>query len=200
MKNRASYAIIIVISLILVYFTKQWLNSQKAMMKAQEPIQKTEYVFDGSTYVDPYGITTCYPSDVERWKREQAKKGKNAGETASSSKGKYHYHITLSNAHREWDNYDKEVNADGSVRMRKRSSDLSYLNGTYEWDMDLYLSNDDAILSYIIENYNTLKKYKVKPTSNRNIYDEYNDNLDAYLDDPEDEITFDPDIYDFLDD
>lgn len=33
-----------------------------------------------------------------------------------------------------------------------------------------------------------------------NIYDEYQDRLDDYLDDPEDEIRFDPEVFDFQDD
>ena len=45
--------------------------------------------------------------------------------------------------------------------------------------------------------------YKFKPeesSPSSNIYDEYQDRLDDYLDDPEDEIRFDPEIFDFQDD
>lgn len=194
--NRAAYAIIIAVAIPLVYFTKQWINSQKAI--GEERVNhKVEYEFDPETYVDPYGITRCYPSDYKRMEKERMKK--HNLKTPAEGKGKYHYHVNLSNIHRDWETYDRETMADGSVRLRKTSSDLSYLNGTYDWYMDLYLPDDDAILSYIIENYSTLKKYKVSATV-PDIYDEYNNRLDEYLDDPEDEIAFDPDIFDFLDD
>lgn len=193
--NRMAYVLITVVSLIAVYFTKQWLDSQKEI--PNDPyVPAPELKFDPATYVDPYGKTTCYPSDVKRMEKERMKK---SGNKTTTERGKYHYHVNLSNVHREWESYDSETLADGSVRLKKKSSDLSYLNGTYDWDMDLYLANDDEILSYIIENYATLKKYKVSEGMT-NIYDRYNDNLDEYQDDPEDEITFDPDTYYFLDD
>lgn len=179
--SRIAYIIVIAVSLFAVYETKQWLNAQKAKHIIEQPPAQEEYVFDPETYVDPYGITTCYPSDSERIRRERAK---NAIHSPTQSKGKYHYRITVSNLHRD---------------RRRHSSDLSYLNGTYEWDMDLYITDQDELLSYIINNYDVLKRYKVASDAS-NIYDIYNDNYDDYRDDPEDEITYDPDIYNFLDD
>ena len=41
---------------------------------------------------------------------------------------------------------------------------------------------------------------EAKPRKRVNIYDYYQDHLDDYQADPEDEITFDPEIFDFLDD
>lgn len=41
---------------------------------------------------------------------------------------------------------------------------------------------------------------KGKTRKRVNIYDYYQDHLDDYQADPEDEITFDPEIFDFLDD
>ena len=38
-----------------------------------------------------------------------------------------------------------------------------------------------------------------KKSKTTNAEDEYNDRLDAYLDDPEDELRFDPEIFDFQD-
>ena len=193
--NRTTYAIIIVVSLILVYLTKQWLDSRKAL-KVDPIVPKQEQPFDPETYVDPYGITRCYPSDRKRLQKEREDKAK---KKSATSKGKYHYHVNVSNVHRDRETYDREILADGSVRLKKKSTDLSHINGTYDWDMDLYITDDDELLSYIINNYDWLKKYKVSG-SESNIHDDYNNRIDDYLDDPEDETTFDPDIFNFLDD
>ena len=56
--------------------------------------------------------------------------------------------------------------------------------------------------------YSPGEKYEVKTgdllkdnsSKSINIPDEYNDHLEEYLDDPEDEITYDPEIYDFQND
>lgn len=197
--NTRVYILISAIGIILVYLTKQWLDSQKPVVDEEKPAWM-DYKFDPSTYVDPYGTTTCYPSDVERnRKKKEAAGAKQDYHPVASSKGKYHYLVTISNAHREWEEYETQTMADGSIRMRKKSTDLSYLNGTYEWDMDLYISDDNELFSYIKNNYPRMKQYKISAGAS-NIYDEYNDRLDDYLDDPEDEITYDPDIFYFLDD
>ena len=55
-----------------------------------------------------------------------------------------------------------------------------------------------------------MQKYKVSTTDpfggiikspgGRNPEDEYNDRMDEYLDDPEDELEFNPEVFDFQDD
>lgn len=189
--EKSRYFIIVFLSLIAVFFTKQWLNSVRHNSVKPE-LPRKEYKFDAANYVDPYGSTTCYPSDHKRLSSKRKSKG-------NSKTGKYHYRITLGNVHREWESFEQETLADGRLRLKRDDKDLSYLAGTYEWDMDLYIPEKDDILTYILEHYDELKKFKTNKGVN-NIYDEFNDNIDNYLDDPEDEITYVPDIYDFLKD
>ena len=90
------------------------------------------------------------------------------------------------------------------------SSQIKALNGVYEWQCTIAFKTQREMFDYICEHFNEMQKYKVgsspisqksvKSSRHTNIYDEYQDRLDDYLDDPEDEITFDPDIFDFQDD
>ena len=196
--NRRNYTIAFIVLMILVFLTDQCAEKKETTSHQTQNVQSNGEL-DMSNYVDPYGITTCYPTDVERNRRKKANNNQRARHSVSESKGLYHYRVTVSNLQREWDRYEQETMANGTVRMRKISDDLSHINGTYEWDMDLYITDDNELLSYIIKNYNILKKYKVNGDAS-NIYDDYNNRIDEYLDDPEDEITFDPDIFNFLDD
>ena len=176
-KGKKLFCYILIISAII---SLNSYISRTEQSKQQHPL-KQEYKFDPNTYVDPYGTTTCYPSDISK----------------SKPKGKYHYKVTISNASQELNTYEKEELINGELRLRKTSPDISYLNGTYIWDSDVYLPDEDAMFNYICTHYNEMKKYKVSGRS-KNIYDEYNDRLYDYLEDPEDEIEYDPDIFDFL--
>lgn len=123
------------------------------------------------------------------------------------ARGKYHYVVTISDARRDWETYEQQTLINGEVRLKKTSSDISEINGTYIWDMDEYLPTEEAMFNYILSNYSRMKQYKVqstpsqKSTSSRKCdADEYNDRLDEYLADPEDESEFPPEIFDFLQD
>lgn len=74
---------------------------------------------------------------------------------------KYHYTLTISNAQREWETYETQEMINGEVRFRKTSPDVTYLNGYYEWDSDIYLPDENAMFNYICDNYEIMKKYKV---------------------------------------
>lgn len=153
------------------------------------------------TYQDPYG-SKIYDSTRENARLKQSKE--NTRQYSSNSipaTGKYHYEVTISDARREWETYESETLINGDIRLKKKSPDISEVNGTYIWDMDEYLPDEDAMFNYILSNYSRMKRYKVTPKSRRkNDADEFNDRLDEYLADPEDESEFPPEIFDFLDD
>lgn len=153
------------------------------------------------TYEDPYGSKT-YDSTRENARLKQSRgNSRQYASNYSPARGKYHYEITITDARREWETYEKETLINGEIRLRKTSPDISQVNGTYIWDMDEYLPDEDAMFNYILSNYPRMRKYKVNPTSRRkNDADEFNDRLDEYLADPEDESEFPPQIFDFLDD
>ncbi|MCH5226452.1 MAG: hypothetical protein J1F16_01335 [Muribaculaceae bacterium] len=93
--------------------------------------------------------------------------------------------------------------------LKMTSSQIKALNGVYEWQSTIAFKTQREMFDYICEHFSEMQKFKVSaaPTSQKsvnssnytNIYDEYQNRLDDYLDDPEDEITFDPDIFDFQD-
>ena len=151
--------------------------------------------FDPDTYTDPYGTTTCYPSSAPRKPRQYSSNTKVA-------RGKYHYEVTITDARREWETYEEESLINGQIRLRKTSPDISQRNGTYIWDMDEYLPDEDAMLNYILANYPRMQQYKVssKKANYKSASDIYNDRLDEYLADPEDESEFPPEIFDFYSD
>lgn len=169
------------------------LKSNDRPLPPATPKQQEAISFDPSTYIDPYGTTTCYPSSKPRNQRQYSSNSK-------VTSGKYHYVVTISDARREWESYEQETLINGDVRLKKKSPSLDYLNGTYEWDMDEYLPNQEAMFNYIYSNYSRMKKYKVHTSKRKNDADEFNDRLDEYLSDPEDESEFPPEIFDYLDD
>ena len=94
--------------------------------------------------------------------------------------------------------------------LKISSSQIRALNGVYEWQSTIAFKTQREMFDYICEHFSEMQKYKVgsapasrkpgKSSKSSNIYDEYQDRLDDYLDDPEDEITFDPEVFDFQDD
>ena len=94
--------------------------------------------------------------------------------------------------------------------LKMKASQVRKLNGVYEWQSTIFFETQRQMFDYICEHYKEMQKYKVSSLSERrkpsgsakktNIYDEYQDRLDDYLDDPEDEIRFDPEVFDFQND
>ena len=94
--------------------------------------------------------------------------------------------------------------------LKMSTSQIKKLNGVYEWQSNIFFETQRQMFDYICEHFSEMQKYKVgsapvsrksvKSSKSSNIYDEYQDRLDDYLDDPEDEIEFDPDVFDFQDD
>ena len=94
--------------------------------------------------------------------------------------------------------------------LKISSSQIRALNGVYEWQSIIAFKTQREMFDYICEHFKEMQKYKVgsvpvtqkqvKSSKHTNIYDEYQERFDDYLDDPEDEIEFDPDVFDFQDD
>ena len=122
----------------------------------------------------------------------------------------YDYRLTITNA----DELLRTSNIQRGWRdeppLKMTSSQIRALNGVYEWQSTIAFKTQREMFDYICEHFSEMQKYKVgsapdpkkpvKSSKKTNIYDEYQDRLDDYLDDPEDEITFDPDVFDFQDD
>lgn len=162
-------------------------------------------------YTYPYGMYPGASREAnalhKQWKDAQNGNPRQYSSNSSNTRGKYHYEVTISDTRREWETYEKESLINGEIRLKKTSPDLSEVNGTYIWDMDEYLPNEDAMFNYILSNYSRMRHFKVTPQTlqtykgyYQNDADEFNDRLDEYLSDPEDEAEFPPEIFDYLDD
>lgn len=178
--------------------------------KTQPPIptQDAEAVSYNPSYGMYPGASREANTHYKQWKDAQNGNPRQYSSNSPPTRGRYHYEVTITDARREWETYEKETLINGEIRLKKTSSDISEINGTYIWDMDEYLPNEDAMFNYILSNYSRMKRYKVNPQSSRTKYkgyypndaDEFNDRLDDYLLDPEDEAEFPPEIFDYLDD
>lgn len=174
-----------------------------SMLNPKEPTENTPPLRKSSTWNSDKPYVSPYPKPRNIY-REGVNNApyKETSSNYSNNKGKYHYEVTISNTKREWETYEQETLINGDIRLKKKYLDISEVNGTYIWDMDEYLPDADAQFNYILSNYSRMKRYKVlySRASRNNDADIYNDRLDEYLSDPEDESEFPPEIFDYLDD
>lgn len=91
--------------------------------------------------------------------------------------------------------YKIEKSGYNQYEISRRGSDYSYK--TYEFISDKVMNTQEAY-SYVINNLD--KCTLVSNTQEENIYDRYNDDYEGYINDPEDEINYPPEIFDFLSD
>lgn len=89
--------------------------------------------------------------------------------------------------------YKIEKSGYNQYEISRRGSGYSYK--TYEFISDKVMNTQEAY-NYVINNLD--KCTLVSNTSEENIYDRYNDDYEGYIDDPEDEINYPPEIFDFL--
>ena len=156
-------------------------------------------------------VSHCKPSVGQSSKNENSYKEIHKSKKPIRENRIYQYKFTIEDAAHELEisNYQR-VKWRGENPLKLSYSQIKALNGVYEWQSTIYFNTQREMFDYICEHFSEMQKYKVGSTSvsrksvksskSSNIYDEYQDRLDDYLDNPEDEITFDPDIFDFQDD
>ena len=71
----------------------------------------------------------------------------------------------------------------------------SYSYVTYEFTSDKVMTTEEA---YEFVKRHPEKCTRVPNTKTENIYDRYNDEYENYINDPEDEINYPPEVFDFL--
>ena len=91
--------------------------------------------------------------------------------------------------------YKIEKSGYNQYEISRRGSGENYSYKTYEFISDKVMNTQEAY-NYVINNPD--KCTLVSNTSEENIYDRYNDDYEGYIDDPEDEINYPPEIFDFL--
>ena len=73
--------------------------------------------------------------------------------------------------------------------------DKTYTYVTYEFTSDKVMTTEEA---YEFVKRHPEKCTRVPNTKTENIYDRYNDEYENYINDPEDEINYPPEVFDFL--
>lgn len=91
--------------------------------------------------------------------------------------------------------YKIEKSGYNQYEISRRGSGENYSYKTYEFISDKVMNTQEAY-NYVINNLD--KCTLVSNISEENIYDRYNDDYEGYIDDPEDEINYPPEIFDFL--
>lgn len=157
-----------------------------------------------------YGDWPGGDNPIQQFTVEQPYEIKKTPNGEEYSEGKvYNYWIKIDDAavSLETSNIQRGWRNEQPLKMSR--SQIKALNGIYKWKSSMFFETQRQMFDYICENYAEMKKYKIsslpeKSVSNgssrsSNIYDEYNDRLDEYLDDPENELEFEPDVFDFQD-
>ena len=91
--------------------------------------------------------------------------------------------------------YKIEKSGYNQYEISRRGSGKNYSYKTYEFISDKVMNTQEAY-NYVINNLD--KCTLVSNISEENIYDRYNDDYEGYINDPEDEINYPPEIFDFL--
>ena len=91
--------------------------------------------------------------------------------------------------------YKIEKSGYNQYEISRRGSGENYSYKTYEFISDKVMNTQEAY-NYVINNLD--KCTLVSNILEENIYDRYNDDYEGYIDDPEDEINYPPEIFDFL--
>lgn len=90
--------------------------------------------------------------------------------------------------------YKIEKSGYNQYEISRRGSGYSYK--TYEFISDKVMNTQEAY-NYVINNLDKCTLVS-NTSSEENLYDRYNDDYEGYIDDPEDEINYPPEIFDFL--
>lgn len=121
-----------------------------------------------------------------------------------------HYRITIRDAEFEYEWLNTHRREQHLEPLNLSANQIKKLPGVYAWDSHIKFTTQAQLLNYVCKHIDEMQIYKIstedpfggkiKSTENENETDEYNDRLVEYLDDPEDELEFDPAVFDFQND
>lgn len=140
----------------------------------------------GTKYNDPIEEVSIAPSEFNRPEPLDIK--------PKISKQWYKYRVEIETIP---ENQLYKIEKSGYQQYEVSRLGESYSYVTYEFTSDKIMTTEEA--------YEFVKKYpekctRVPNTKTENIYDRYNDEYENYINDPEDEINYPPEVFDFLTD
>ena len=115
--------------------------------------------------------------------------------------GKYYYTLDIAPGYEMEEEEFEVVGESGGKLIVKRHNDWSEISGHFEWYCNEKLTTTQQMFDYVIAHHKAIVK-QMQEIKRRGIsyqFDEasyYQDHYDEYLDDPEDEIRFPPEIFD----
>lgn len=117
-----------------------------------------------------------------------------------------HYRLTIRDAEFEYEWLNTHRRSQHLEPLKLTPNQIKKLPGVYAWDSKIKFTTQAQLLNYVCKHIDEMQKYKIstsdpfggkiKSTKHTNEADEYNDRLEEYLDDPEDELEFNPEVFD----
>lgn len=119
--------------------------------------------------------------------------------------GKYFYTIDIAPDYEMKDEEYEVVGESGGNPVVRKHHDWPDISGHFEWYCNEKLTTTQQMYDYVVAHHQAIVRQmqEVKKRGLSDPFDEasyYQDHYDEYLDDPEDEIRFPPEIFDANDD
>lgn len=114
--------------------------------------------------------------------------------------GKYFYTLDIEPGYEMEDEEYEVVGESGGNLIVKKHHDWPAISGHFEWYCDKKLTTTQQMYDYVVAHHQAIVRL-MREVKRRNInrqFDEpsyYQDHYDEYLDDPEDELRFPPEIF-----
>lgn len=114
--------------------------------------------------------------------------------------GKYFYTIDIDPGYKMEDEEYEVVGESGGNLIVRKHNDWPVISGHFEWFCNEKLTNTQQMFDYVVTHHKAIlhQMQEIKKRGLSGIFDEvsyYQDHYDEYQDDPEDEISFPPEIF-----
>ena len=115
--------------------------------------------------------------------------------------GRYYYTIDIAPGYEMEDEEYEVVGKSGDRLIVRKHNDWPVISGHFEWYCNKKLTTTQQMFDYVVAHHNAILRQmqEIKRRGISHQFDEasyYQDHYDEYLDDPEDEIRFPPEIFD----
>ena len=115
--------------------------------------------------------------------------------------GRYYYTIDIDPGYEMEDEVFEVVGKSGYNLLVKRHNDWPDISGHFEWYCNEKLTSTQQMYDYVVSHRKAILRQmqEVRSRGISRVFDEasyFQDHYDEYLDDPEDEIRFPPEIFD----
>ena len=175
-------AIIVLIFILYVIVCAWLITPKKYMPEREEPKTVIQQVEKQQTRIDtkrkPKSLSADWPLDL----------------------GKYFYTIDIDPGYEMEDEEYEVVGESGGNLIVRKHNDWPVISGHFEWFCNEKLTTTQQMFDYVMTHHKAIlhQMQEVKKRGLSGVFDEasyYQDHYDEYLDDPEDEISFPPEIF-----